>query len=221
MASRIAKSPGIPVLSARSKRKLPVVPNSKLSAASEHHKTHVKFNPETVEISIGGTEHVESIKPASELLHFSFDKASSDESTTANESNTSTISDDKTCSFSTGSQSSENSVRDTISFWNNDKAYNNANFLTPVKEPRKTFEMSRLDFMSTPESLKSGLQTPKRRYTEGDKLLMTPECYNAVQMDISCRDHDSDEDFDNNGEDSCSVTVAVRVRPFNSRYCIV
>lgn len=216
MSSRIARSPGIPVLSARSKRKLPAVPNSNLGRVDN--KNHVKFNPETVEISIGGTENVESIKPAADLFRFSIDKVSSDESTSANESNTSTLSDDKTCNSSLGSQSSENSVRDTISYWSNDKIFNNDNFLTPVKEPRKTFEMSRLDFMSTtPESLKPGLQTPKRRYTEGDKLLMTPECYNAVQMDLSCRDHDSDDDFDSNGEDSCSVTVAVRVRPLNSR----
>ncbi|XP_063424570.1 kinesin-like protein KIF14 isoform X2 [Mytilus trossulus] len=81
-----------------------------------------------------------------------------------------------------------------------------------VKEPRGPPEMDRFDFIS-PNTCK----TPKRRYTEGDKLIATPECYNAVQLeDLSRFEFHSDDD-DQPREDSSSLTVAVRVRPLNLR----
>ncbi|XP_069122057.1 kinesin-like protein KIF14 isoform X2 [Argopecten irradians] len=63
--------------------------------------------------------------------------------------------------------------------------------------------------------------TPVRRFTLDNKLLSTPECYSTVQMDLPCYQMSCDKfrgDFMGlDDEDSSSVTVAVRMRPFLQR----
>ena len=228
MSSSSTRSPGIPVLSARSKRKLPTVPNPPWCRDESPKfpsclKT-VTFNSDTVETSIGGTKNSGKIKPVSISLNFSYDKpSSSNDSISANESNTSSVSNDTiTSSTSVLSQSTDNAEPNSINSWTNDNEYDKENFLTPVKEPRRTIEMeSRLHGHMecySPLDAYTPSRTPKRRYTCGDKLLSTPECYNTVQMpDIPRYDFYGDE-YDNQGEDSSSVTVAVRVRPYSQRY---
>ena len=61
-------------------------------------------------------------------------------------------------------------------------------------------------------------RTPIRRHTMDEKLLGTPECFSVVQLDRQRYDFGLFDDELKDGEDSCSVTVAVRVRPFSQRY---
>ncbi|CAC5423099.1 KIF14 [Mytilus coruscus] len=164
----------------------------------------------------GGTHSKGRIKPGSECIKLSFDKPnSSDDSLSAYESNSNTSSLSGDTTFTNSSvcdQSTDNAEHDFISNWTNNKECNKENFLTPVKEPRGPLEMDRFDFISP-----NNCKTPKRRYTEGDKLIATPECYNAVQLeDLSRFEFHSDDD-DHPREDSSSLTVAVRVRPLNAR----
>lgn len=100
---------------------------------------------------------------------------------------------------------------------------------TPVKGPNHLFsysygsESTEKDF----ESLRSytpspGMKvrhhgTPLRRHTLDAKLLGTPECYSVVQLDKNGYDFGFDSRRNGDGEDSCSVTVAVRVRPYSQR----
>jgi hypothetical protein len=49
----------------------------------------------------------------------------------------------------------------------------------------------------------------------------TPDCYRSVQLGTprkSLLADDSLTEVDEDGEDSCSITVAVRVRPYSQRY---
>lgn len=58
-----------------------------------------------------------------------------------------------------------------------------------------------------------------RRHTLESKLFSTPDCYRVVQMETPSRfQYDPLVEESSNGEDSCSVTVAVRVRPYSQRY---
>ena len=61
-------------------------------------------------------------------------------------------------------------------------------------------------------------RTPIRRHTLDEKLLGTPECYSYVQLDKPRYEVAYNDLSMNDGADSCSVTVAVRVRPFSQRY---
>ena len=229
MSSSSTRSPGIPVLSARSKRKLPTVPNPPWCRDESPKfpsclKT-VTFNSDTVETSIGGSQNLGKIKPVSISLNFSYDKpSSSNDSISANESNTSSISNDTICSSTSVLSQSTDNVEPNSNSWTNeiDNEYNKENFLTPVKEPRRTLEMESTQYCNmecySPLDAYTPSRTPKRRYTCGDKLLSTPECYNTVQMPDIPRYDFYDDEFDNHGEDSSSVTVAVRVRPYSQRY---
>ncbi|XP_059176630.1 kinesin-like protein KIF14 [Physella acuta] len=62
-----------------------------------------------------------------------------------------------------------------------------------------------------------------RRHTLESKLYATPDCYRDVNFGTPRRmlptitDHDESTDAVEDGQDSCSIMVAVRVRPFNQR----
>lgn len=97
-------------------------------------------------------------------------------------------------------------------------------FLTPVRDQRRVTvegtpipcpDLNGGEVFCSPASMRTPIRTPNRRYTLDDKILQTPECYSAVQMDIPGYDLNYKNDFDL--EDSSSVTVAVRVRPFMPR----
>lgn len=61
------------------------------------------------------------------------------------------------------------------------------------------------------------IRTPIRRHTLDEKLLGTPDCYSYVQLDKPRYEVAYNDFSANDGADSCSVTVAVRVRPFSQR----
>ncbi|XP_025113776.1 kinesin-like protein KIF14 isoform X3 [Pomacea canaliculata] len=66
-----------------------------------------------------------------------------------------------------------------------------------------------------------------RRHTLESKLFETPDCYKVVHIEtpkslrfdqgLGTDDSDLSGMYEENGEDSCSVTVAVRVRPYSQR----
>ena len=65
-----------------------------------------------------------------------------------------------------------------------------------------------------------------RRHTLETKMFETPDCYRSVQMETPCKsllemvpgtDDSLTEADGRDGEDSCSITVAVRVRPYSQR----
>lgn len=75
-----------------------------------------------------------------------------------------------------------------------------------------------LQIYSPSPNMKVRYGTPLRRHTLDEKLLGTPECYSVVQLDRNRYDFGLFDDRNGDGEDSCSVTVAVRMRPFSQRY---
>lgn len=75
-----------------------------------------------------------------------------------------------------------------------------------------------LQIYSPSPNMKVRHGTPLRRHTLDEKLLGTPECYSVVQLDRNRYDFGLFDDRNGDGEDSCSVTVAVRMRPFSQRY---
>lgn len=71
-------------------------------------------------------------------------------------------------------------------------------------------------FNSPSPNMKVFHRTPIRRHTLDERVFTTPECYKLVQFDRPYYDLGFDEG-NGDGEDSCSVTVAVRLRPFSAR----
>jgi hypothetical protein len=117
-------------------------------------------------------------------------------------------------------------------------------FMSPVGVPAKTALLVREfeKFTPTkpkPESLRRTTQeyldqvpgsfvTPPehhlRRHTLETKMYETPDCYRSVQLGTprkSLLADDSLTEVDEDGEDSCSITVAVRVRPYSQRYMCI
>lgn len=89
-----------------------------------------------------------------------------------------------------------------------------------MKDGRRATLESHIDMtMSSPDQLyNSNMRTPARRYTLDDKLLATPECYSTVQMDLPRYEMMLDKESTVYEEDSSSVMVVVRVRPYSTRY---
>ena len=73
------------------------------------------------------------------------------------------------------------------------------------------------NFNSPSPNMKMLQRTPLRRHTMDEKVFNTPECYKYVQFEQPYYNDFGDSDRNDDGEDSCGVTVAVRVRPFSSR----
>lgn len=73
------------------------------------------------------------------------------------------------------------------------------------------------NFRSPSPNMRAFQRTPLRRHTMDEKVFSTPECYKYVHFDKPYYDFGFSDRSDD-GEDSCSVTVAVRVRPFSARY---
>ena len=118
-------------------------------------------------------------------------------------------------------------------------------FASPIGRPTKSASQVREFEQITPSKLKSDASrrttqdyldevgdtfvTPTqrhlRRHTLETKVFETPDCYRIVQMEtprklldaIPGTDDSLTELEGDDGEDSCSITVAVRVRPYSQR----
>ena len=93
--------------------------------------------------------------------------------------------------------------------------------LEHVSGERRT-TMDRIDSVSlTPFQTPRGKQS--RRHTLESRIFATPDCYSEVNLGTPRRmlpmiqDESLSEGVEEEGEDSCSITVAVRVRPFSQR----
>ena len=193
----------------------------------------VKFNRQTIETSIGGTQRAGEINVDSTI----------DESSLSFMANSST---DTTMSTSCG----EDSVIYNPNFKPNSRADTTTKTLhmpstrnTTRKLSGKTSLLNRAlsederrrsesavrsgdagVFDKLPVPVKDlGRTTPTRRHTlDQSRLLKTPECFNTVSFETPLakgKHRRSSADLYGNGDDdSTSVTVAVRVRPYSQRY---
>uniref|UniRef100_K1RN18 Kinesin-like protein KIF14 n=1 Tax=Magallana gigas TaxID=29159 RepID=K1RN18_MAGGI len=187
--------------SMKGKRVLPVVPGGTPRDKSPSVTRSVTFNRETVETSIGGTQSIARLK---------HDPLSLSISLSVNEDNSTSIS----------STSEEESVlREKIPTPRQPSRLPVYRSPSGVKDGRRATLESHIDMtMSSPDQLyNSNMRTPARRYTLDDKLLATPECYSAVQMDLPRYEMMLDKESTVYEEDSSSVMVAVRVRPYSTR----
>ena len=215
--------------SIKGKRVLPVVPGGTPRDKSPSVTRSVTFNRETVETSIGGTQNYARLKHDPLSLSISLSVNDDNSTTLSSTSEDESVLREK---IPTPRQPSRLPVyrsptinggntprsKSPVS-WNVD---NKENFLTPVKDGRRATLESNIDMTvsSSPDQLynNSSMRTPARRYTLDDKLLATPECYSAVQMDLPRYEMMLDKENILYEEDSSSVTVAVRVRPYSTRY---
>ena len=106
-------------------------------------------------------------------------------------------------------------------------AFMNGNITTPVRnahifngqreETTLDRNLENLQLFEPGLTMKIRTPTTLRRHTLDEKLLGTPECYSYVQLDKPKYELAYNDLYGNEGADSCSVTVAVRVRPFSQR----
>ena len=227
----------------KGRRCLPSIP-----AEGDGVKRAVTFNQETIETSIGGTQTPGKIKgnPLSPVNRLSTDESSlrseswdggvnEEISTNTSLLNRNTMSNN--FNTSEGDISVEISVTQGTTNDKSDKTDRasgsdlmNGDTIcpeTPVKV-RNIFSGQRLIDSDSDKNLENmhifepglnmRIRTPIRRHTLDEKLLGTPECYTYVQLDKPRYEVAYNDLSVNDGADSCSVTVAVRVRPFSQRY---
>lgn len=210
--------------SMKGKRVLPVVPGGTPRDKSPSVTRSVTFNRETVETSIGGTQSIARLKhdPLSLSISLSVNEdnstsmsSTSEEESVLREKIPTPRQPSRLPVYRSPSGGTTPRSKSPLS-WNVD---NKENFLTPVKDGRRATLESHIDMtMSSPDQLyNSNMRTPARRYTLDDKLLATPECYSAVQMDLPRYEMMLDKESTVYEEDSSSVMVAVRVRPYSTR----
>lgn len=210
--------------SMKGKRVLPVVPGGTPRDKSPSVTRSVTFNRETVETSIGGTQSIARLKhdPLSLSISLSVNEdnstsisSTSEEESVLREKIPTPRQPSRLPVYRSPSGGNTPRSKSPLS-WNVD---NKENFLTPVKDGRRATLESHIDMtMSSPDQLyNSNMRTPARRYTLDDKLLATPECYSAVQMDLPRYEMMLDKESTVYEEDSSSVMVAVRVRPYSTR----
>lgn len=210
--------------SMKGKRVLPVVPGGTPRDKSPSVTRSVTFNRETVETSIGGTQSIARLKhdPLSLSISLSVNEdnstsmsSTSEEESVLREKIPTPRQPSRLPVYRSPSGGTTPRSKSPLS-WNVD---NKENFLTPVKDGRRATLESHIDMtMSSPDQLyNSNMRTPARRYTLDDKLLATPECYSTVQMDLPRYEMMLDKESTVYEEDSSSVMVAVRVRPYSTR----
>ena len=227
----------------KGRRYLPSIP-----AEGDGVKRSVTFNQQTIETSIGGTQTPGKIKgnPLSPVNRLSTDEISlrseswdggvNDEiSTNTSLLNSNTMSNN----FNTSEQdiSVEISVTKGTANDKSDKEngasgsslMNGDTTEIPVRATN-IFSGQRLIASELDKNLENmhifepglnmRIRTPIRRHTLDEKLLGTPDCYSYVQLDKPRYELAYNDLSVNEGADSCSVTVAVRVRPFSQRYLV-
>lgn len=228
---------------AKGKRTLPNIPH--FAAGVKH---GVNFNCETIETSIGGTHSHGRLKadPLSPMNRLSSDETSLRSENAISSSLEESVCEqnckdvDSLAQVQTRVHNGEantsvsvevsvnrdaaKSESDKENDPNNHRASNGvAVDCTPI---RGQYHMSRngvdeiasLQIYSPSPNMKVRHATPIRRHTLDEKMFGTPECYTVVQLDKNRYDFGFSEFLTDAGEDSCSVTVAVRVRPFSQRY---
>ncbi len=164
----------------------------------------VKFDPEIVETSIGGTQSLARINRLSDTSLSSYSSSSTATGNSSVLSNNSSSSD--SCTFN-GSLS--HSYIDTSSIISAGD--------TPIKTKSRSFaSASRTKRSSSKEFVTPSKLLNKRLTGE----VSTPECFNQVSFETprpkSAQKRKSSVE-PGASEDSSSVTVAVRVRPFSTR----
>ncbi|CAL1526505.1 unnamed protein product [Lymnaea stagnalis] len=166
----------------------------------------VTFNDDIVETSIGGTQRVGKIKK-DVLLHF-------DTPVRINGSRNVTV---RTSNGQKAPQSNSGVGRQ------DESSSNEGSFIKP---DTPSYLDSRRTTMEQIQSVAlSPFHTPHgknaRRHTLESKLFATPDCYRDVNFGTprlwNTVAHDESTDVIEDGEDSCSIMVAVRVRPFCQR----
>ncbi|XP_060602452.1 kinesin-like protein KIF14 [Ruditapes philippinarum] len=222
-----------PRIGTKGKRMLPNIPQ-------------VNFNSETIETSIGGTQTPGRLKgdPLSPMNRLSSDETSlrSENSTSPllDESGCERSSNgfEKVTPLRVNSlvdtSKSNGNVSVAISVTSNNES-DKENFpnsprdsgdliieRTPVKGNFHLISNGNEDIASvklyTPSpNMRVRHTSSMRRHTLDEKLLGTPECYTVVHLDKNRYDFGYSDARTDDGEDSCSVTVAVRVRPFSQR----
>ena len=171
-----------------------------------HPPKSVKFDPDIVETSIGGTQSLGRINQLSDT------SISSYSSTSTTTGNSSTLSSDSSSSDScTFNGSLSQSYIDTSSI--NGHNVNSSTHRRSVDQIAQRQRRSSTKGFITPSKL-------PRRLTGDGPLPSTPECFNPVSFETpkpksAARRSASLEPRDD--QDNSSVTVAVRVRPFTTR----
>ena len=186
----------------------------------------VNFNSETIETSVGGTRTPGRLKgdPLSPM-----NRLSSDETSLRSEYSTSSSLDDSGCGRSSNGKVSvaisvsSNNESDKENFPNSSTRDSRDMMInqTPVKGNLNGYEdlsSVQVKLFTPSPSIKVRHTSSIRRHTLDEKLLGTPECYTVVHLDKNRYDFGYSDSRTDDGEDSCSVTVAVRVRPFSQRY---
>ncbi|CAH1787951.1 unnamed protein product [Owenia fusiformis] len=203
----------------KNKRILPGVPG-KTNLENIHspsvNKPRVKFNEEVIETSFGGTQTPTRIKPGAPLQ-----QKLQDISENIPDNDNEDIEDRRSVSeivsiFGQTKLNKERNERDVtlVKKLNSD--------ITNDSSTPKTKTASR---HSIPATMKTPSKTPTKRLTWEKMGTGTPECFNQVQFEtplalggsVKSKRGSSCMVDDYDGEDSCSITVAVRVRPFNAR----
>ena len=169
----------------------------------------VKFDPEIVETSIGGTQSLGRINQLSDTSISSY----SSSSTTTGNNSTLSSSDNSSSDSCTFNGSLSQSYIDTSSFNSNSSSSKRRSVSSSQNQNTHRQRRSSTKGFITPSKV-------PRRLTGDGPLRSTPECFNPVSFETpkpknAYRRSASLEPRDD--QDSSSVTVAVRVRPFTTR----
>ncbi len=170
----------------------------------------VKFDPEVVETSIGGTQSLGRINRSTDST-----SSSSFLSSTTTEGNTSTGSGSSSDSFTFNGSLNQSYILNDSSSVNGRVSEGSSILNKRISNPPK------------PRHSLKGVTTPSRiptRLTAENTAPSTPECFNPVAFETPLSKAKLRRSSANNSlehtqddENSSSVTVAVRVRPFGTR----
>ncbi|KAL5013073.1 hypothetical protein ScPMuIL_011624 [Solemya velum] len=198
----------------KGKRILPEIPRGTMFSPAVK---SVTFNTETVETSIGGTETIGWTKQSPLSASNSLDMGYSRNVNRGDNSVDLSLSLDLDGDSDGHFQASLNIKNDVDRTRSVTSLEDKENFIAHLKNKRRNTldDNCNGSQFKTPPPVSGSLS---RRYTLDEKILGTPECFSAVQMDSLKYELFNDESKSSaRGEDSSSVTVAVRVRPYSQR----
>ena len=170
----------------------------------------VKFNPQTIETSFGGTHTPGRIKTDASVISSVQSKIDTGLSNLASRRKS-----------DSNIQDQLNKTTTPVLSLNTRTTNQEQNQLcTPVKKTVVNDHVKRAPVMSLQTKASQETNgTPSRRFTLDSLVSMTPECFNTVQIEtpVAVVKTKQNADLNDSEEDSSSVTVAVRVRPFSQR----
>ena len=168
----------------------------------------VKFDPEIVETSIGGTQSLGQINQLSDTSISSYSS-----STTTGNNSTLSSSDSSSSDSCTFNGSLSQSYIDTSSF--------NSNITNLSSQSKSVTQNAQRQRRSSTKGFITPSKVPRRLTGDHGPLPSTPECFNPVSFETpkprSAHRRSSASLDPGDDQDSSSVTVAVRVRPFTTR----